>query len=358
MSYTPPSGNVADLNFTSGYLIPAGDAANLSFAQSGAVGFLATKFGTPATLLAQSGFAATQFGVPSVALRGVGFTATQFGTPKRYGYEFATALSPQTQFGNPVVKVIGVGWQATKFGTGQLHLTLPAFSAAPATAFGTPIKILYRASTIGQVTQWAWPWTGYVATPQTWEIAGFQTGRFGSPSLWVDPSKPAHQYCATTGSKVTSFGTPTCSLLTIASTSGFSATAHGTPFAKETQPATGWQTGAFGQPYTINVAKAFGFKSLALGAPTHTRAVFATAVQPKIRFGTPGIFRSNTYKAYRINTPTRFGRPRGYSRFNYRPQAIHTTSFGIPTSFENHRVSAMWPNTRLGKPMLKRTTLC
>jgi hypothetical protein len=56
--------------------------------------------------------------------------------------------------------------------------------------------------------------------------------------------------------------------------------------------------------------------------------------------------------------PVRFGRPTGFSRFNYLASGFTSTAVGAPTCHERHRVAPTAPMTTFGIPLLKRNTTC
>ena len=232
---------------------------------------------------------------------------------------------------------------------------------------------------------------------------GFTTTSYGTHT--------AFQRNTTQGFISTSFGTPTSPQLIEARASGWTATRYGTPFASQgivvvevplnfacpafgfsstrygrpnsahTQigEATGTQIGAVGTPSglaqrvhaagftstilsseaTVGVRlRQTGARLTAFGAPNAVAVLQHAAAQPTTRFGTARASRVGDHQASSFQAPVRFGRPTGFSRFNYPASGFTSTAVGTPTCHERHRVAATASSTTFGQPLLKRAPTC
>lgn len=356
MSYTPPSGSSANLKFGVGYSVPAGGAANLSFSIQGylASGFSTASFGVPSTPQKATGFSSTAFGVAQLKNLAIGFCSTILGTPKVYGYEFAAGFV-STQIGLPRIFPYGAaGWNAARFGVPSSPLAAASINAQ--IQLGAPAGSQYFPTyAIPPVTKFGWPTT---TVNQTGETYGFSSTGFGVPLKPISATVVTNLFCDATSLNTTQLGTPVAQANQTTVASGASTTTYGTPTLRLAQAASGTTSTQLGSPKASMCVGALGFKAATFGQGTHRRSQPASSTYRTTRWGLPVAERSHTYKAYRINTPTRFGRPKGYSRFNYPATAIHTTQLGIPTSFETHHAWRIEPNTSFGQPLLKRTPLC
>lgn len=285
-----------------------------------------------------------------------------------------------TKFGTPQNLPNAVGFCPTAIGTPRTSLAQPA-TGWLATSFGTPEgHNHFNAATVGKLTKFAY-WTGYTPVNQISAAYSFQPVEFGLASLSYDPALPAHTYGTASGFKVTKFGTPgyvhdaigvatgfnvtsigapsVAPMALAGEVTGFSSTAYGRHAAKLTQPTeTVGSLTSFGSPRLTTARRATGARHTAFGTPTTHLTQPASSVYRAPRWGTATVERSNTYKAYPTPRLTKFGRPKGFSRFNYPATGFCPTQFGTPASFETHRATMLPPIIRVGKPLLLRTPTC
>lgn len=362
MAYTPPAGNAANLNFGTGYSAPAGNAADLSFlAGYQASGFSSTQFGSTGASYSQfgaaSGFVSVEFGTPTevhdLVEQASGFSSTQFGTP------FIDTVFPATgflatQFGQPVVQTSAFGWLATQFGIGTIPLLVtginnPVQLGSPAAYPNFPTYAIPPVAKFGLAT---------ITLNQSGEAYGFTSTGFGLPSKPVSASVTINSVNAAAALYATQFGTPALFRTTTVEATGVTVTVFGGASARLGQAASGLYAVQMGVPTGVCRGAAVGVSSTVFGTPLSGRSHAVTGIYRAVRWGVAGVSQSNTYKAYRINTPTRFGRPGATNRINRTATAIHTTQLGAHTSFETHHAWRVEPTTQLGQPLLIRTPLC
>lgn len=243
----------------------------------------------------------------------------------------------------------------------SIEVTNLAGSAAGITLLGEPAAYPhFKAATVGRVTQWTYPYTAYVATPLTPEPYGFKATKFGFPQLVSIPIQPTNTFCKATGFKPTLFGAAATTTDTDKQASGFAPTMFGTPVAQMRNAASGFAAPVqFGQGSNAMTGNVSGFLPTLVPVATSRRTQLASSTYRAPRWGTPTVERSNTFEAYGINGSGRFGRPKGFQRFNYPVTGLRNTQHGAHTSFEMRRATMIPPTQQqFGKPLLMRTPLC
>lgn len=359
-----------------------------------AEGWQATQFGTPNTTLTQSasgiapsvvfghpqrdlkatGFSAAAFGLHGLIHNAIPIAATQFGQPTCAIAMQASAIEPTIAFGLPQYVLRAAGFSATQFGAHGVANTAVGirstqFGAASlrfdasgwqAGQFGAPSGYQhFNAQTLGRVTQWSWPWTGYTPADQDAPVYGFKATKFGYPLRYVAPMLPANKYVAASGFKASVFGAATTGTGAEAQASGERLTQFGTPTSRQQLQAAGLNGEAqFGAASVAMAGLATGSRVSQFGTPGSRRTQAASGLYRPTRWGVSSAARSNTYKAWPTGRKTRFGRPLGYQRFNYPATGLCSTQFGAPDSFDTHRSAMLAPSLRFGKPLLKRTPTC
>jgi hypothetical protein len=483
MSYTPPAGNAANLQFGTGYSAPAGNAADLSFLTGNTVtGFASTQFGTPSVRFAHTGAVSTQFGqhhmrqnltlaadgahvtrfgvysvtmdvpgiystqfgshtvhykTPSVS-RGVnwgihhteyalsthliavmgdnyvkpandnitftlpigtswcdafGFLPTQFGDifiPKKakgsYVTNFGMVYSPYlqvlqdvtvgqvTSFKAPLIPLPTTGWQNGTFGAPEIT-NLCQSSGVLVTVFGGPDTRLYAtgdtavkfgevsgwshfdAYSFGEITRWNYPYVGYTPVDQIVDAYGGYTTRFGWPQkAWGGPTINRTVVAGVFEACV--FGQPVCVTRVEVSATGSIFGEAGNPRVGKSYSVSGAQDTAFGTHTCSKRGRATGQRDTFFGQPSNRRALPAVGTYQPTRWGKPKTVRPDIYKAYSLSPRTWVSVPKGTRRFNYQTSGSLIIKYGAHSSHETHLVTMLPPNTRLGKPLLRRAPLC
>jgi hypothetical protein len=207
MSYTPPAGDEADLQFAGTYVPFAGDRADLTFEElaagvTRAQGISpATHFGSPRVLVVATGWLATHFGTPftKVFTYASGFTSTTFGAP-RWGVNTQhTSAAPSTAFGTAAIEPHVMPIHSTVFGTPNS----PYLQTGVATGFlTTQLGPDPRLMTVGYALS-SPPSTvvstAYTATDQTAEASGTAFTKFGTPFYGTPPEIIINWRCVARG---------------------------------------------------------------------------------------------------------------------------------------------------------------
>jgi hypothetical protein len=344
-----------------------------------ATGFKTTAFGTGKTIRTQgaTGIAsAAAFGTGKVALnqqattvgrntafgspvavfsqfaQASGFDTTAFGTPILDGINGAFGFKT-TAFGMPSVKPIAVGFSTTVFGHPSNVPNAVGFST---TAFGTPSGHQYWiASPLVYETRFGTPTT---PTNRTQIASGFGHTVVGDPVALRFTPLDLSQIETAYSFKSTIIGIPTALATVSAGARGFTTTAFGaaTALAGAAQQATALDPAlAFGAATAALTQGATALHSTALGTPTVMLTQQATGIPSRLRFGLPRQFGPHMVTGF---NRTRFGQPKGFSRFNHPASGFTSTTFGAPTCFQRHRATATASTARFGTPLLKRNPEC
>lgn len=307
---------------------------------------------------------------------------TQWGTPTRGFYDRymqVTAAEPSTRFGVPFCLDIQVfiewqtGWVqrevTTRFGTPQgVYEQTTSATGTTATAFGTALRPALLATGLNAAK------FGTPALSQHY-VTSHLPARYGRPAgftlklTYIDRAFWARPV------QTTRFGT------------------HGASFDR-TMSAQPWVASRFGRARTTRLT-ATGLNSTRFGTQaTSSFDQIGTPLRiPSARFGTPragydGVHvargrvltrfgkptepyrRATSLNRTRFGTKavaiydkvpqapglytTRFGRPRWVAGRLFNATGVHTTQYGVTSSYTTYRALHVPPSTRFGKPLLRR----
>lgn len=378
MSYTPPAGDEADLQFAGVYVPFAGNRADLTFEELAAGATRAqgiaptTTFGSPRVLVAATGWLATHFGTPAtkVTAYATGFTPTTFGTP-RWGVNTQhTSSAPSTTFGTAAIVPHVMPIYNTRFGTpNSPYLQTCVVSGWTEAGVGDGHRLI-----TGTCITFPWPVSttfslAYTAANQTATAEGAVNTRFGAARLQVLPTITIDHVGIADGWLATTFGTPISPYTQARRAQGFMWTRYGWPRSR-----TAMSFSRFGTPRSYFTTQASAAApATAFGTPIVPSTV--TALAPGTVFGTPGtrrgyLARSLPYQAH-LGTPaaflfghrgfgfssTRLGTPTGGEPFNT-AAGWSATVLGTPTSRRNHVATHIPPTAQLGVATLRRNPAC
>ncbi len=376
MSYTPPAGDEADLQFAGTYVPFAGDRADLTFEELAAGVTRAqgvsgpTHFGTPEVVYGASGWLATHFGTPvtKVVVYANGFTSTTFGAPRWGVVTQHTSPTPSTAFGTAAIEPHVMPIYSTVFGTPNS----PYLQTGVATGFLTlQLGPDPRLVTVGYAIS-SPPSTvvstAYTATAQTAEASGTAFTKFGTPFYGAPPEIIVNWRCVARGWETTNFGTPRAPHTVATQATGFRSTRWGwpkgfslgafsrlgTPHALRVQPTTGWTNTAFGTPHVVYVAAPI--YGTAFGAPAAKEGHLVLPRAPRTRFGNPASFIGG-HIAFGIQLGY-FGQPSASNALNRGASGWTSTLHGSHTAWQNHKATHIPPPNKLGTPLLRRNTTC
>lgn len=376
MSYTPPAGDEADLQFAGAYVPFAGDRADLSFEElaagvTRAQGIApATAFGSPRVLAVAAGWLTTQFGTPftKVVVYATGFTSTAFGAP-RWGVNTQhTSSAPSTTFGTAAIEPHVMPIYSTRFGTPNS----PYLQTGVATGFltaqlGPDPRLTTVRYAISSPPSTVVP-TAYTVVDQTAEASGSAFAKFGTPFYGTPPGIITNWHCVARGWRTTSFGAPRAPHAVETQATGFYSTRWGwprgfslgafsrlgTPHAIRVQPATGWANTAFGEPRVVYVATPI--HDTAFGTPTAKEGHLVSPRAPRTRFGNPASFIGG-HIAFGIQLG-RFGQPLASSALNRGASGWTSTAHGAHTTRLTYKATHIPPPNKLGTPLLRRNATC
>lgn len=240
------------------------------------------------------------------------------------------------------------GFKPTTFGTAHVHPGwVPGWKAAK---FGTVVgKQVWAAASLGNIAKFSWV--------QTVAVSGFKPVRLGTPVATATMPTVLGSITYALGFLAVGLGTPAAVRPQSGTASGLRAVTFGTPSAVRGGRATGFAPRVFGAPKAVLGQRATGLLATVTGTG---RAVLTQQVLPRsavsVRFGTPTSVQAGKLAAG--FAPVRFGRPLGYSRFNYPAAGFKATRYGTPQAKQGHRVSSLGPVVRLGTPIVQRSALC
>lgn len=373
MSYTPPAGNAADLQFAGVYVPYPGDRADLTFEEltSGvtrAQGIRSTVFSTPGLAYIAVGLHGTTFSIPSIHLGTAGIYSTAFGTP-RFGVDVQhTSSAPATTFGTAAIQPHVMPIYNTTFGTpNSPYLQTGTATGIPTLQLGPNPRVVTVELVFPTAPSTRFS-TAYTAFAQTAVTAGALHTKFGSPFYGAPTDVVTNLSCRARGWLVTAFGAPRAPHAVSATASWIDSTRWGwprsytagplarlgTPHASMLQAATGWVGTAFGAPQIPHTASSF--ISTGIGTPSATGAHIVAPRTLRTRFGNPASFIAG-HKAFGF-TLTRFAQPQATNRINRLTSGWNTTAHGTPVAVQTHRATHIAPPNALGTPLLRRNALC
>lgn len=376
MSYTPPAGDEADLQFAGAYAPFAGDRADLTFEElaagvTRAQGITpAARFGSPRVLVAAVGWLTTHFGTPvtKVAVYASGFTSTTFGAPRWGVVTQHTSPTPSTTFGTPAIVPHVMPIYSTVFGTpNSPYLQTGVATGFLALQLGPDPRLITVGYAISSPPSTVVS-TAYTEADQTAEASGSAFAKFGTPFYGVPPGIITNWRCTARGWKTTNFGTPRAPHTVETQATGLYSTRWGwprgfslgafsrlgTPHAIRVQPATGWANTTFGMPSMMYVAAPiFG---TAFGTPVAKEGHLVLPRAPRTRFGDPASFIGG-HIAFGIQLG-RFGQPSASNALNRGASGWTSTLHGAHTSWQSHKATHIPPPNKLGTPLLRRNTTC
>lgn len=354
MSYTPPAGDEADLQFAGAYVPFAGDRADLTFEELAAGVTRAqgvsgpTHFGTPEVVYGASGWLATHFGTPvtKVVVHATGFTPTTFGTP-RWGVNTQhTSSAPSTTFGTAAIEPHVMPIYSTRFGTpNSPYLQTGVVSGWAETGVGSGHRLI-----TGTFVTFPWPVStafslAYTAADQTTTTQGATNTRFGAARLKVSPTIIIDLVGIADGWLATAFGTPASPYVQARRAQGFMWTRYGWPRSR-----TAMSFSRFGTPRSYFTTQASATApATTFGAPIVPSTV--TALAPGTTFGTPGTRRG--YLAHSLPYQAHLGTPATFL-FGHRGFGFSSTRLGTPTGGEPLDTATGWSATVFGTPASRR----
>lgn len=299
---------------------------------------ISTQIPTPLGIRVQpvSGFAPVQFGTGfgQNLQRPTGFTTTQFGDHRLFPYHPAP-------------------FNSTQFGAGRLF----PFHVAPGfrPIFGAVFAHQYwRAPSLGPIPRFGTPTT---PTNRSQNSAGAARTIFGTPFSATVIYSGDDRTCQAFGWRAVRHGGHSAGWLHLAGASPTFSTTIGVPAAVYGAGAAGFAPIVFGLPAAAGNQRATGWLASLLGLPVSEVLLPATHKATTTRFGTPAGSDPNARRAYGVHS-IRFGRPGGFSRFNYGAIGFACPHFGPVQCFEAHRVRQASTNTAFGKPQLSRSAQC
>lgn len=376
MSYTPPAGDEADLQFAGAYVPFAGDRADLTFEElaagvTRAQGISpATHFGSPKVLVSATGWLATHFGTPlaNAATYAQGFASTTFGEPRWGVFTQHTSAAPSTAFGTAAIEPHVMPIYSTVFGTpNSPYLQTGVATGFLTTQLGPDPRLITVGYAISSPPSTVIS-TAYTATDQTAEASGTAFTKFGTPFYGAPPEIIVNWRCVARGWETTNFGTPRAPHTVATQATGFRSTRWGwpkgfslgpfsrlgTPHAIRVQPTTGWTNTAFGTPHVVYVAAPI--YDTAFGAPAAKEGHLVLPRAPRTRFGNPASFIGG-HIAFGIQLG-RFGQPSASSALNRSASGWTSTAHGAHTARLTYKATHIPPPNKMGVPLLRRNTTC